>query len=807
MKLQLLSLFTFLNLLSLAQNPIFSCKGFKTLLPEATATNSAQALNTRSDTFDILKYTINLEITDFTNKKISGNTIVRFAPKLNGVNYIDLDLYKLTVDSVKLNSNNLSFTYNAGTDSLLHILLGTNYNTTDTLDLIVYYNGSPAKDPSGWGGFYFQSGYAFNLGVGYSANPHNYGRVWFPCFDNFVERSKYEFNITTNSGKRAYCNGYLSKDTLFVNGNRISTWVLEDEIPTYLACVAVANYTHVSQIYNGVQRNIPIWLTAAPADTTNLKNAFINLKNALAGFENDYAPYAWNKVGYSLVPFSSGAMEHATNIAYPQLGVAGGSTGLQDLMAHELAHHWWGDLITCETAEDMWINEGMATYSEHIFFENLQGKNAYKNQVRTNHEDVLHFAHIEEAGYRAISGIPHQYTYGKHVYNKGASVAHTLRGYLGDSLFFVGLQHALNTFKFTHVNSTQLLNDMSTATGVPLTNFLNEWVLGAGFPHFSIDSSSVAGGGANNNVTVYIKQKLTGAPNYFTNVPIEITFKNAQWQDTTVRTTVSGKHTTFTISLPFAPTYIALNLDEKINDAIAPDYKTIKSVGTYTLSNARMTVIASAVTDSTFLRVEHNYTAPDPYKASTYKYRISPNRYWKVDGIIPAGFKAKGRINYDGRTNFSGNGYLDNALITTTEDSLVLLYRKNAADDWQVFPYYTKSMGINTDKAGLITIDSLFKGEYVFAMQDKTAGLAENKNLFEYSVYPNPTNGNIYVEIPETINGNTTFEIINSVGAKVLTGNASNFFVVDTKTFDTGMYLIRIKKDNLITTKRFVVIR
>ena len=143
--------------------------------------------NLRSDTFDIIKYTINLDITDFANQKIKGNTVVRYTPKLNGQTKISLDLLKLTIDSITQNSTTLTYAYN---DTLLRVNLPLSVNTTDTNNLIVYYQGTPQGDPAGWGGFSFSGNYAYNLGVGFGAKPHNYGRVWFPCFDNFVEKSK-----------------------------------------------------------------------------------------------------------------------------------------------------------------------------------------------------------------------------------------------------------------------------------------------------------------------------------------------------------------------------------------------------------------------------------------------------------------------------------------------------------------------------------------------------------------------------------------------------------------------------------------
>lgn len=762
--------------------------------------------NDRSDTIDVLNYNITLNITDFTAPDtIWGNTQVKFVPKMNGISTISLDLLKMNIDSIGLNSANLSWSYN---DTLLVIDLPSVQNVGDTSTITVYYKGVPQGDASGWGGFYFQSGYAYNLGVGFAADPHNYGRVWFPCFDNFVERSTYEFNITTPAAKPAYCNGVLMSDTTFANGTRTRRWVMNNIIPSYLASVSVAGYTQVNQVFNGVNGPVPIVLTALPADTTNMKNSFVNLPGALTAFETNYGPYMWNRVGYCLVPFSSGAMEHATNISYPRLA-ANGSLTYETLYAHELSHHWWGDLATCETQEDMWLNEGMATYSEFIFTEHMYGHDAYKQAVRTNHEDILHNAHLKENGYRAISGIPHQYTYGDHVYLKGADVAHTLRGYLGDSLFFIGLQAHLAANHYTETNSTEFMNDLTAATGVNLTDFFNNWVFNGGWPHFSIDSFSVVPAvPAGYLVTVHIKQKLTGAPSYFSNVPLEITYMDAQWNNYVQKITMSGMTGTFTHLIPVDPVFAGINMDEKISHAVAPETKVLKTTGTSTLSNARMSITVQSVVDSAFIFVEHNYTSPDSFKTPK-PYRISQQRYWKVSGIFPAGFDATAKLTYDGRTisSYGYNYWLDQILINMPEDSLLLLYRRDAADDWHIFPWYTKTIGNANDKTGSMTIDSLLPGEYAFGIHGQPSGIAATEPVEGLlQLYPNPSQSEITVELGN-MNGTAVIRIMDMSGKVMHSTTAVNSAILDVSSLSNGIYIIEAQTATQQRRSRFVVLR
>lgn len=778
----------FLCFVSIVQAQNLSCKTIKSQL----ATNSLyySPENKRSDTINVLKYTINLDITDFTGKTITGNTKVKFAPKINNQTILRLDLLKMTIDSIKQNNAILSYTYN---DTLLNVNLSSALNNTDTSEVTVYYHGVPQGDPAGWGGFSFNGNYAYNLGVGFGANPHNYGRVWFPCFDNFVEKSKYEFNILTDTLKTAYCNGYLSSDTR-VGNKRLHSWILNDEIPTYLASVAVADYKQVNWSVNAANGNLPIVLAARAADTTALKNGFIHLPNAILGFENFYGPYVWNRVGYCLVPFNSGAMEHATNIAYPQ--AATGIANEADLMAHELSHHWWGDLMTCETQEDMWLNEGMASYSERLFLEWVYGYDRYIAQVKNIHNDLVKYLHLNESGFRAISGVPHSLTYSDHVYKKGADVAHTLRAYMGDTAFFNGLKYVLQQKAFKNMNSLEFRDLLQTSSGKNLTDFFNNWVLNGGWPHFSIDSVITVGATAPYTHTVHVKQKLFGAPSLYNNVPLELTFMNQQWNKEIKIITMNGGAGTFTLQTAIKPNFVGINVDSKISDAISSEYKTIKSTGTitYTLGNATL-LVSDKGQDSSYIRIEHNFAAPDPIKNNTNNYRLNTQHYWKVDGLLSPNFNSKLRFNYNGNKVKSGIGYLDTCLTQISGDSIILLYRKNAGDDWKEVKHYTK-FRIAT-RLGYFTVDTLKFGEYVFANGTSSVltDVKEHKQSnITLTVYPNPAQSEVYIVVSvKNKTKSQLIEVFDSNGRVVYhSKDVADNHKIDVSNLSSGFYQIRL---------------
>lgn len=718
----------------------------------------------KSDTIHVKKYSINLSIIHLSNKQIKGFTNLTIVSRVSTLQYIKLDLLQLNIDSILVNSvKTTNFNYN---DSLIKINLASTLNQGDSLQVKVFYHGIPQIDPSSWGGFYFttDSSFAYNLGVGFGSDPHVYGRCWFPCVDEFVDKSLYDCNITVGNGKTSVCGGTLTDKTNNGDGTTTYHWKMRDTIPSYLVSVAVGNYSAVTDTFNSVTGKIPILLYVRPDDTTKAKSSFINLKTILGIFESKYGPYMWERVGYVGVPFNSGAMEHATNIAYPNFCVDG-TLNYESLYTHELSHHWFGDLITCSTAEDMWINEGWARFSEYIYNQYLYGYNTYKNEIRQNHMEVLQYAHIEDGAYRAVYGIPTEYTYGTTVYDKGSNAAYTLRGYIGDSLFFSTIKSLMSDYAFKNISTAEFRDYFSNHTGINLNDFFTTYVYSPGFPHFSIDSFTVVAG-TPNNVTVYVRQRLNHMPTFANSNKIEVQFINDNWQKITDTIKFSGEFGSKTFQLPFIPESVIIDPEEKLADATTDLYKTIKTTGAVDFPNTYCSFEVISIIDSAFARVEHNWVAPAPLKTPNPDIkRLSNYRYWKVDGIFPATFVTKGKFRYN-RTNSTSGGYLDNVLMKTTssKDSLLLLYRKDCSDDWKI----TKFSFNGNQFYGYIITDSLKKGEYTLAIgrpQNSSINESIEKEGGYLNIFPNPSGSNFNFQFND--NNVSEIKIFNTLGKEV----------------------------------------
>ena len=697
---------------------------------------NALSQDNRPSNYNLIHTNITIPNVDFTSKTIVGNCKLDFKSLKNNLKIVEIDLLKMSIDTIKINNQVQSnFTYN---DSTIMITLPNTLNMGESFNIEVDYHGAPVMDPSGWGGFYFSGDYAFNLGVGFHSNPHTYGRVWYPTIDHFEERSTYEFHITTDLSNRAMCNG-IEQGSDTIGSNITWNWLMETEIPSYLVSMAVAPYYVIKDKFIGVQRDHPIWLACKERDTINVKKSFVNLKSCAKTFETFYGPHKFDKIGFTMVPFGSGAMEHATNIAYP-ISACDGTTNRETLMAHEFAHHWWGDNITCETALDMWINEGWASYSEALFTEQQYGEQAYKDYVRDNHRNVLHLTHVKDAGPRAIYGIPHEFTYGSHVYDKGADVAHTLRWYMGDTDFKRAVHSIMHNSSMQNINSLQLRDSFQKYTEKDMTAFFENWVFNPGFPHLEIQDQSIEPDGDKFTVHLTIEQRTRFTWEQYKSIPIEIAFYSLNGEVTYMPFEVAPYGNFVSYTFDFFPALIVLDPNEKVSDAITDEMALVKGSAVVDFKDALMKLTINKSSDSSLIRVEHHWIEAKRTKSTPSLPYVSKERYWTVDGIFAQDLNMDARIAYDGRTPSNGSyGYLDNNLIVSSEENLVLMFRENEKQEWKEFPTYTQLMGSKTDGFGYIDIQGVIKGQYAFGFNDP---ILNNKKTSEIenklTIYPNP---------------------------------------------------------------------
>lgn len=700
--------------------------------------------------WDVLHQRIVLDLTLGDN--IAGICTITASPRQAGQTQLDLHLKALTIDSITSQTGVLSHTH---IGDLVHVELPQPFSPEDTLSFSVHYRGDPVTDPSGFGGFYTSPALTYNLGVAFQNTPHSFGRAWFPCVDNFTERCSFDFEIKTNGGRGSWCNGARTAITQLGGDTIVTHWSIAEPIPSYLASVAAADYREVHSTFQsttGVE--IPVLLVAAAGDTTAMKNSFQHLSNAFERFERWFGPYSWNKVGYVLT--TQGAMEHSTSIHYPR-SIANGTLAYENIMAHELAHQWFGDLITCERAEEMYLNEGFAEYLSYLFLEEVYGREGYMSEVRTNHRQMVQQAHLLDQGWWALADVPQQWTYGEHSYNKGADVLHTLRSYLGDSLFIAGMTSFLQYNAFRAVNSTMLRDHLTAFTLMPMNDFFDDWIFQPGWAAFEVDSFSVNATPTpqgTHPTQITISQKQRGPSSPYNNVPMTITCIDASGNEWTspVPILLGGTQCSADVAPPFITKWVVLNADERISQAVTYDRDTLTGPGTeiYYHTDLRLTVVQTP--EPFTVHLEEAWVAADDGTDAPFAYVVSPDRYWRISGAIPQTAQLNARFSYDGRPNITAAldaGLMENAEgVVFNEDSLVLLYRPDATWAWSRFPQQTLSvLGNPTDKIGRIDISGAKAGEYVLAWRKSAVGTPEHVLADgHWAIAPNPAHGSTLLQ-------------------------------------------------------------
>ena len=737
----------------------------------------------RSDTFDIRSYDIQIDVTDYAGQTISAVTKITFSPKLPGNSGITLDLMQLTTDSVWSSEGAHSFSHDG---MLLVVNMGIELHVDSLYELYVAYHGEPYRDPV-WGGFYFESNYIYNLGIGLSTIPPNFGKVWYPCFDSFVERATYAYHVKSAGGRRAHCQGDFVNEELLGGDTLIRSFEFNHPIPTHLSAIAVSNYVDLDYDHVGAFGVVPVRLTGRENQINSMQSVMQNIPGAIDACEHWYGPHAWDRVGYVLT--TDGALEIPTNIAYPDYMTSQSVAVNNDLLSHELGHHWWGDVVTPHNHNDMWLKEGPAEYSSHLLEEWLYGRESFVRKVKINHEDVLKNAHIDDAGFHPLSPMPDAQIYGTHTYYKGASVLHNLRGYLGDDLFRQGMSYIQQEYADTDMTPEQFRDHLEEGTGSQLDDFFTDQIFQPGFSVFVVDSFSVINDGPQPAVHVFVQQKLRACNNYYHNVPLDISFISSTGDVFDAQILAGNPFSEHIVSVPFVPAKVWLNRYNRLNQARLDHefmaYNELSFLPSIPYTDLR--VYKENVVDSCLIRVEHIWAAPDAGPLSPGIDSISSTHYWQVDGMLHDGDLFSGRFYYEGAAPTD----LDYAMFNASEMNAVLLYRKDASEPWRFCPASDPTPGSLTNGSGYVVVDTLRLGQYAFGKGDITLSLPSSPKVQPMKVFPNPSSDLLFIDGP-SLEETMSLSVVDVMGKvwrnETIQAGSPGRFSLDVSDLPAGVY-------------------
>ncbi|MFZ8836033.1 MAG: M1 family aminopeptidase [Flavobacteriales bacterium] len=746
----------------------------------------------RSDSFDVHTYELDLDVTNYSYQLLEAHAQIELSVLSDEATDLWFDLVELTVDSVLVNGAAVTFDQN---ESELHISSPENgWITDEQYNLDIWYGGSPYQDPY-WGGFYFVSDYIYNLGIGLTTIPPNFGKVWYPCFDNFVERATYTYHVTSAGGRKAHCQGHLIGEQVLGGDTLVRSFQLDHPITTHQSAIAVAPYVDSNYVHTGAYGDIPVRLTGKQEHIGQMVNKFQELGFAIDALEYWWGPYAWERVGYVLT--TDGALEIPTNIAYPQFMVGEGLVANGDLFSHELGHHWWGDLVAPRIHNHMWLKEGPAEYSSHLFVEWKDGEEAFIDVVKDNQLFVLEECHVQDNGFHPLSPMPDEEIYGRHTYYKGASILHNLRAYLGDELFRSGMQSVIAALYDSYMDATDFEETLEEVTGVDMTPWFEAQVLQPGFSTWVLDSTSNAGP---QQTVLYLQQKLRACENYHMNEPLEVAVWDANWQRFDTQIIANGQSDAITIEHPGIdyPAMIALNPNGRLNQGRMDFMYTItEPEGIQNLPWVAMRVGCDAIPegDSALVRIEHHWAAPDAGPTEPYVDELSTTHFWVVDGIWPAGILLDARLQYYG----NDANALDYELYGGTEADGFLAWRPHAGAPWQECESYEWQPGSLANGSGLFRVFDLKKGQYAFAKGDVSIGVEENQSIDAIQVWPSPASDELHVQSNRAIDQIQVWNGQGELVTHVRQSNGITQWSIDVNDWSAGAYIVRVNGGDATT--------
>lgn len=461
---------------------------------------------------------------------VMGKANLKLKPYFYSMNELELDAKGFEIKEIKVNNIKADYEYD---NYKLKIKLGRTYNNYENIDVFIDYIAKPNKIKvkgsaaiTSDKGFYFINADGKNKNVPkqfWTQGETESNSCWFPTIESGSERHSQEISITVDKKWVTLSNGRLVYSTNNSDGTRTDYWKQELSHTPYLTLLAGGDFS----VYKDKWRNLEVNYYMEPKFAPYAKQIFGNTPEMIEFYSNKLGfAYPWDKYSQIVVrEFVSGAMENTGAVTFfdgmnmTDRELLDGNN--EEIIAHELFHHWFGDLVTCESWPNLPLNESFATYGEYLWNEYKYGRyeadraaqgdlNAYLATAKNKRVNMIRFdLENREEMFDAYS------------YQKGGRILHMLRKYVGDDAFFASLKKYLNTYQYKPVEIHHLRLVFEEVTGEDLNWFFNQWFLASGHPeleiNYNFDDSK-----KQSSVTIQQIQDLTKNPLY--KLPIDIDF-------------------------------------------------------------------------------------------------------------------------------------------------------------------------------------------------------------------------------------------------------------------------------------------
>jgi aminopeptidase N len=497
---------------------------------------------TRNRSYNVLHYRIEVTLHD-TTKSVDGKVTTTLVPLLSNLKTIVFDAGDMQIKRVATSKGkNLRF---VSTPETLAVDLDRIYSLKDTLSVSIEYSCTPKK------------GLTFNNTDGaiptkrpqiWSQGEETTNHYWFPCYDQPNDKSTSEVIATLASKYTLLSNGKLiSVKEDKKNKTKTFHWSETKPHSSYLIMIAAGEYT----VLHDNLGKLPLEYYVYPDDTTNGRQSF-KYTPAMIKFFNETigVNYPWEKYAQIILQDHFGGMENTSATTLADVWAVSDARARIDnpstsLLAHELSHQWWGDLVTCKDFRHMWLNESFASYYDPLFHRFLLGQDEFDYTMFENQG-----AGIRVDTTRGRKPVVSVGSYGENVYPRGSAVLHMLRFVLADEAYHRAIKHYITKFQYQPAETNDLKVAIEEEVGQNLQWFFDEWVYKAGHPIFDVsyrwdDSSKQV------MLAVSQVQKIDSLTGLF-RTPVDIEITNSAGS-TTHRIGILAKDSTYALPSPENP--------------------------------------------------------------------------------------------------------------------------------------------------------------------------------------------------------------------------------------------------------------
>ncbi len=471
----------------------FSIRSFVVLFAifvTASAAISQRPDFNRARTYDVQHYAISVSF-DHKKRTVFGDTIVELKPLADGFRTAVLDARDLKFESVTLDGKTEQLVYRTSPGKVT-VTLDRDYKKDESIKFRFKYSATPKK------GIYFVDAKSEKDGISHSDQIWTQGEPeeahhWFPSFDFPSDKATSETLIRVPVDMTVIGNGELVGGEVHDDGTKTIHHIMSRPHPTYLISFIVGKYTKKEEEYKGISLGYYMY----PGTEFMIEKAYgktvdmLRIHEELTGIGYPFAKYDQTIVAN----FQFGGMENITATTMADTEIFAAQTPflqglIEDLVAHEIAHSWFGNNVTMNNWAELWLNEGFATFMEAAVREKLYGRRDYLRKIGVNADEVM----ADEAAkgnpfalFNLNAGnVDKLFDRPAITYSKGSVVVHMLREQVGDANFWKAVNIYLTRHRFANTETPDLIRAMEEASGQKLDWFFEQWVYGTSHPKLSI---------------------------------------------------------------------------------------------------------------------------------------------------------------------------------------------------------------------------------------------------------------------------------------------------------------------------------